>query len=77
MESEMHAELRFHVEAYAEDLIRSGVSRTEAMRLARLEFGGIDRAKEECRDARGVNHLEALARTATNMLSSVRKTYGQ
>jgi putative ABC transport system permease protein len=60
METEMDAEFRFHVEAYAEDLVRSGVPRPEAMRRARLEFGGIERAKEECRDARGVNHLEAL-----------------
>src|SRR5258708_37880098 len=55
MESEMDAELGFHMEAYAEDLIQSGVSREEAMRRARLEFGGVERAKEECRDARGVN----------------------
>lgn len=40
MESEMDTELRFHLEAYAEDLIRSGVPRQEAMRRARLEFGG-------------------------------------
>jgi hypothetical protein len=46
MESEMAAELRFHMEAYAEDLIRSGVPHEEAIRRARLEFGGIDRAKE-------------------------------
>ena len=26
------AELRFHIETYAEDLIRGGVSRSEAMR---------------------------------------------
>jgi hypothetical protein len=36
MESEMDAELRFHVEAYAEDLVRSGVPRQEAMRRARI-----------------------------------------
>jgi len=36
MESEMDTELRFHLEAYAEDLIRSGVPRQEAMRRARL-----------------------------------------
>jgi len=46
MESEMDAELRFHTEAYAQDLIRTGVPRQEAMRRARLEFGGIERAKE-------------------------------
>src|SRR5437899_12437505 len=58
MESEMDAELRFHIEAYAEDLVRSGVPRQKAMRRARIEFGGIERAKEECREARGVNLLE-------------------
>jgi len=53
MESEMDAELRFHMEAYAEDLMRGGVARHEAMRRARLEFGGIERVKEEGREARG------------------------
>jgi len=35
----MDAELRFHVEEYAEDLVRSGVPREEALRRARIEFG--------------------------------------
>ena len=26
-----------------------------------MEFGGVERAKEECRDARGVNFVEGLA----------------
>jgi len=60
MESEMDAELRFHIEAYAEDLVRNGVPRAEAMRRARIEFGGIERAKEECRDARGTTFVERL-----------------
>src|SRR2546430_13919951 len=60
MESEMDAELRFHMEAYAEDLVRSGVLRDEALRRACIQFGGIERAKEECRDARGVNFIEHL-----------------
>src|SRR2546430_5813031 len=60
MESEMDRELRFHQQAYAEDLIHRGVSCEEAMRRARLEFGGIERAKEECREARGVNLVESL-----------------
>src|SRR5882672_5751129 len=60
MESEMDAELRFHMEAYAEDLVRGGVPRQEAMRRTRLEFGGVERAKEECRDARGANLVESL-----------------
>jgi hypothetical protein len=60
MESDMDAELRFHIEAFAEDLVRSGVPRQEAYRRARIEFDGIEQAKEECRDARGVNFIESL-----------------
>lgn len=72
MESEMDAELRFHIEAYAEDLVGRGVARKEAMRQARLEFGGVERVKEEGREARGVNLVESLVRDlrygASNML---------
>ena len=58
MENEMDAELRFHMEAYAEDLQRKGAPRKEAVRRARIEFGGVERAKEECRDARGLSFTE-------------------
>jgi putative ABC transport system permease protein len=72
MESEMDAELRFHMEAYAEDLGRGGVPRQEAIRRARIEFGGIERVKEEGREVRGVRFLESLAQDlrygASNML---------
>jgi putative ABC transport system permease protein len=76
MESEMDAELRFHVEAYAEDLSRSGLPRQEAMRRARLEFGGIERAKEECRDARGVNLVESLVQDLRYGARALRKSPG-
>src|SRR5260370_20301875 len=60
MESEMDAELQFHIAAFAEDLVRSGVPRDEALRRARIEFGGIESTKEECREARGGNLLSTL-----------------
>ncbi|HKN25558.1 MAG TPA: ABC transporter permease [Candidatus Acidoferrum sp.] len=60
MEREMDAELRFHIDAYAEDLVRAGVPREEAVRRARIEFGGIEQAKEQCRDARGVTFVDSL-----------------
>ena len=56
----MDSELRFHIEALAEDLVRRGMARGEALRRARVEFGGIERAKEECRDARGVSVFDGL-----------------
>jgi len=41
MENEMDAELRFHMQAYAEDLQRKGVAHEEAMRRAGIEFDGV------------------------------------
>ena len=38
LESETDTELRFHMESFADDLVRKGVPRQEAMRLARIEL---------------------------------------
>jgi predicted permease len=76
LESEMDAELRFHIEAFAEDLMRSGVPRQEALRRARIEFGGIERAKEECREARGVNFVESILQDLRFGLRTLRKNPG-
>ena len=61
MESEMDAELRFHIDAREEELARRGASREEALRQARIEFGGVERVKEEGREARGVSFFDELA----------------
>ena len=76
MEGEMDAELRFHIEAFAEDLVRGGVPREEALRRARIEFGGVERAKEECREARGVNFIGSLVQDLRFGLRMLRKNAG-
>jgi len=76
MESEMDAEMRFHLEARAEDLIRGGIPKSEAMRRARIEFGGMDNAKEECREARGVGLAESVFQDLRFGVRTLRKSPG-
>jgi putative ABC transport system permease protein len=62
LERELDDELRFHLEHHIAAEMKKGHSREEAERRARLTFGGVDRAKEASRDARGVSPLEVLLR---------------
>src|SRR5437868_7305981 len=59
-ENEMDEELRAHVQNRADDLERCGLTRAEAERRARIEFGGHERFKEECREERGGFRLETV-----------------
>jgi len=54
----LHKELHFHIEQRVADLTRSGLDEKEARRKVRLEFGGMDQVKEDCRDARGTRSIE-------------------
>jgi len=58
VEAELDEELRAHLEHQEHRYVQSGLPLEEAKRRARLEFGGLDQVKEECRDARGVNLIE-------------------
>ena len=60
LEKEMEAELRFHIESYAQDLVRNGIGPEEAMRRARLELGTIPSQKEDCRSSLGVRPWDDL-----------------
>jgi putative ABC transport system permease protein len=75
-ESEMAQELAFHMERRAEDLMRSGISATEAQRKARLEFGGVEGYKEQCREARGFRILDEMRGDVHYALRTPRKSPG-
>ena len=61
MERHMSDELQFHLERRAEDLMaRSGLPLEAAMRIARLEFGSVEKYKEEARQSLGLRLLDEL-----------------
>jgi predicted permease len=59
-EKHLDAELRFHVDHQTADYIAAGMKPEEARRRARLEFGGLDQVKEECRDVGSARFVEML-----------------
>ncbi len=61
LDRELDAELRDHIERRVADLRREGIGDAEARRRAAAEFGGVDQAKEYCRDVRGTRWLGDLA----------------
>jgi putative ABC transport system permease protein len=62
--AEVDEELQFHLERETEANVAAGMSAEEARRRAAIAFGSRERAREECREARPVWGLEALARDA-------------
>ena len=60
--AELDEELRDHVELKTQQYIAAGMTPQEARRAASLEMGGLEKHKDQCRDARQVNHLENFFR---------------
>jgi predicted permease len=70
----MTEELRFHIEQYTDELVRSGVAPVEAARRARIEFGSLNSVQEECREARGLRLFDELGRELRHAVRLLGKT---
>src|SRR5690348_13144389 len=75
-EAGMSSELQFHIEQYTSDLIHTGLSAEEAARRARLEFGGMENIKEDCREAFSLQLFDGLARQLNYAARQLRRTPG-
>ena len=74
VERDLDDELRFHLEARVEDLVtRRNLSPQEALRLARLEFGSVEKYKEQSREARGLRLIDALGGDLRYSVRQLRK----
>lgn len=76
MEAELDKELRFHFESQVADKVRSGIAESEARRVTRLQFGGLEQIKEDCRERRGTMWLESAAQDLRYGLRQLRNAPG-
>lgn len=75
-EREMDDEMRLHLELEIEDRVRRGLSPEEARRTALVDFGGVERFKEDARTARGVRPVEDLVQDGRYALRVLGKSPG-
>ncbi len=73
-EEGMSEELRFHIEQYTDDLVRSGMSREKAARVIRAELGSPINIKADCREAFGVHFFDEFRRQLSYAARLLRKT---
>lgn len=74
MEVELDEELRSHLVIEIEARVRAGMTPEAARTTALRDFGGVERFKEGCRDARGIAVLDALAADLRGAVRSLRKS---
>ena len=61
VERELQEEIAFHIDREARKLEAAGLAPHDALRQARLAFGGVERIKDDTRDTRGVSWLETFS----------------
>jgi predicted permease len=76
LDRELSEEMAFHLENQIERNIEAGMSAEEARCAALRSFGGVDQAKEECRDAWGVRFIDNLLKDIRFGVRMLRKNSG-
>lgn len=76
MERELDEELRYHLEHEIEQNMAGGMTSEEARYAAMRSFGGVEQAKEQCREARGVRLIEDLWKDISYGVRMLRKNPG-
>jgi predicted permease len=73
-ERELEEEIRFHIDMEAEQQRARGIDAAEARRRGIIAFGGVERIKEDVRDARGTRLIEESAGDVRWSLRTLRRS---
>jgi predicted permease len=73
---ELEEELRDHLERKTDEYVAQGMTQEQAHRRARIDLGGVEKVREECRDARRVNWIQDLIRDLRFGFRILRKSPG-
>ena len=76
VEGELEDEIRFHIEMETRAGVERGLSPEAARHEALVRFGGVERFKEETRDARGLGPLEEVTRDVRHGRRLLRRNPG-
>ncbi|HLH04486.1 MAG TPA: ABC transporter permease [Bryobacteraceae bacterium] len=76
VENELAEELRFHLEQRTEQNIASGMDPESARLEALRAMQGLEQSKEACRDTRGLNLIDNLARDLRYAIRMLRRSPG-
>jgi predicted permease len=60
LDAELEAELETHMQLAIDELVEHGIPSDEARRLALIQFGGMQQAREKQREARGLMQIDIL-----------------
>jgi predicted permease len=76
VERELDEELQFHLDMESRKNAAAGTTDTESARIARIQFGGVEQVKEECRTIRGTWFVETMVQDIRYALRSFQRSPG-
>jgi hypothetical protein len=76
LDQELEQELSSHLDFAVEENIGRGMTQEEARRQAMIRFGGVQQAREEQREARGLPWLDVLMQDLRYTLRTLQRDKG-